>query len=186
MSKKNRVTKSRSDDKVARVLREFKDGKLKGKDGKTITDKNQAIAIALSEAGLSNKDMQKAEMMNKARVFKAQIEAEIKKEMNADGKIRSEIISYFKNNPNPIDSDVHAIAERNGIEPDKIEGYIYKLLSNLMATRGKQNEPDAKELETGIKTEMEHTTDKEIAEKIARDHLNEAPDYNSKLTSAGL
>jgi len=39
--------------KIARVLREFKAGTLKGSDKKAITNRKQAIAIALSEAGMS-------------------------------------------------------------------------------------------------------------------------------------
>lgn len=38
-----------------------------------------------------------------------------------------------------------------------------------------------KELEKGIKIEMEHTTDRRIAQEIALDHLYEDPDYYSKL-----
>ena len=33
----------------------------------------------------------------------------------------------------------------------------------------------------GVKVEMEHTKDKEMASEIARDHLNERPDYYKKL-----
>lgn len=40
---------------------------------------------------------------------------------------------------------------------------------------------DSKELAMGIKIEMEHTTDKEMAEKIALDHLKEDPKYYTKL-----
>lgn len=43
-----------------------------------------------------------------------------------------------------------------------------------------------KQLEIGIKVEMEHTKDPKIAEKIATDHLNEDPHYYTKLTKAGL
>jgi hypothetical protein len=39
-----------------------------------------------------------------------------------------------------------------------------------------------KELRTGIKTEMEHTTNKQKAKEIAMDHLAEDPKYYSKLT----
>jgi uncharacterized Ntn-hydrolase superfamily protein len=39
--------------KIARVLREFKAGTLKGSDKKPVTNRKQAIAIALSEAGMS-------------------------------------------------------------------------------------------------------------------------------------
>lgn len=41
--------------KIAKVMREFKFGKLKGSDKKKVTNRKQAIAIALSEAGMSMK-----------------------------------------------------------------------------------------------------------------------------------
>jgi len=41
--------------KVAWVMHEFKHGNLKDSHGKVVTDRDQAIAIAMSEAGLSNK-----------------------------------------------------------------------------------------------------------------------------------
>jgi hypothetical protein len=40
-----------------------------------------------------------------------------------------------------------------------------------------------KEFELGVKTEMEHTSDKKVAEEIALDHLFEDPKYYSKLTA---
>jgi hypothetical protein len=39
--------------KVAKVMREFKAGTLKGSDKKPVKNRKQAIAIALSEAGMS-------------------------------------------------------------------------------------------------------------------------------------
>ncbi|AEX55985.1 hypothetical protein S-CBS4_gp018 [Synechococcus phage S-CBS4] len=42
--------------KIARVLREFKAGTLKGSDGKPVKSRQQAIAIAMSEAGMEKKD----------------------------------------------------------------------------------------------------------------------------------
>lgn len=36
-------------DKVKKVMREFKSGKLKSSSGKKVTNKKQAIAIAISE-----------------------------------------------------------------------------------------------------------------------------------------
>jgi len=41
--------------KVARVMREFKEGKLKSGSGKKVTDPKQAKAIAMSEAGKKKK-----------------------------------------------------------------------------------------------------------------------------------
>lgn len=47
------MTRKEKSAKVAKVMREFKAGVLKGSDDKPITNKKQAIAIALSEAGMS-------------------------------------------------------------------------------------------------------------------------------------
>ena len=49
------MTKKEKQAKVAKVMREFKAGKLKGSDKKPVTNRKQAIAIALSEAGMSMK-----------------------------------------------------------------------------------------------------------------------------------
>jgi hypothetical protein len=38
-----------------------------------------------------------------------------------------------------------------------------------------------KQLEAGIKVEMEHTNKKAVATEIALDHLNERPDYYQRL-----
>lgn len=37
-------------DKIKKVMQEFEDGKLKTPDGKVVTDKKQALAIAMSES----------------------------------------------------------------------------------------------------------------------------------------
>jgi hypothetical protein len=47
------MTKKQKQAKIARVLREFKSGKLKSSSGEKITDYRRAVAIALSEAGMS-------------------------------------------------------------------------------------------------------------------------------------
>lgn len=44
-----------------------------------------------------------------------------------------------------------------------------------------KGEFDPIELKKGIKVEMEHTTDKKIAETIAKQHLAEDPKYYTKL-----
>jgi len=40
---------------------------------------------------------------------------------------------------------------------------------------------DPEELKKGIKTEFEHTSDPKMAKKIAMDHLEEDPEYYTKL-----
>lgn len=44
-----------------------------------------------------------------------------------------------------------------------------------------KGDPDEQELKMGIEIEKEHTNDEEIAERIARHHLSEIPDYYTRL-----
>ena len=44
-----------------------------------------------------------------------------------------------------------------------------------------EKDADPKELAMGIKVEMEHTTDPEVATKILLDHLAEISDYYTRL-----
>lgn len=41
--------------KVAKVMREYKAGKLKSSSGKKVKSRKQAVAVAMSEAGLTKK-----------------------------------------------------------------------------------------------------------------------------------
>ncbi len=52
--------------KVETVMREFKEGGLKSSSSDKVTDRKQAIAIALSESGQSNHQPQ-AQLEEKAR-----------------------------------------------------------------------------------------------------------------------
>lgn len=52
------MTQKEKQAKVALVLREFKAGKLKSSSGEKITSPRQALAVALSEAGMSRKPKQ--------------------------------------------------------------------------------------------------------------------------------
>ena len=50
------IAKTKSMKKVSKVLKEFKEGSLNvGKSSKKVSSPKQAIAISLSEAGLSKK-----------------------------------------------------------------------------------------------------------------------------------
>lgn len=78
------------------------------------------------------------------------------------------------------------------------EHYVHRLASFLLEEIGSPKEvqgvekikPEAEQelgqfpsdaVEKGIKVEMEHTTDREVAKKIALDHLKEDPHYYEKL-----
>lgn len=54
------------------------------------------------------------------------------------------------------------------------------VLKGGLADKSKK-EFDAKQLDKGMKIEMEHTEDESVAEEIAKDHLTEDPDYYVKL-----
>jgi hypothetical protein len=47
------MTKKQKQAKIARVMREFKAGTLKSSSGERIANYKQAVAVALSEAGMS-------------------------------------------------------------------------------------------------------------------------------------
>lgn len=49
-----------------------------------------------------------------------------------------------------------------------------------------QNKPDLRQIKKGLEVEMEHTSNKKVALKIALDHLAEDPNYYDKLQIAGL
>jgi len=102
-------------------------------------------------------------------------------------KVHNSIMDFLKNNPSPPDEDMHALADKMGIDPHKFEGHVYMILGSILgAGRAKEKgfeekEADSKELEMGIKVEMEHTTDPAISKRIALDHLAEIPDYYTRL-----
>jgi hypothetical protein len=47
--------KTKMQEKVAKVMREYKAGKLKSSSGDKVTNQKQAVAIAMSEAGIKQK-----------------------------------------------------------------------------------------------------------------------------------
>lgn len=105
-----------------------------------------------------------------------------------DAKIYDAIMDFFADNPSPPDEEVHALADKLGMDEHKFEAYIYSILGAILGTgkakKEKFTEKDAnpKELAMGTKIEMEHTKNKAIAKRIALDHLAELPDYYTRLT----
>ena len=70
---------------VERVMHEFKHHELKGRDGKPIKDRKQAVAVALSEAGDSNQVTPKQNRHNLAHA-KANEKAGNTGEQEKEGK----------------------------------------------------------------------------------------------------
>jgi len=98
--------------------------------------------------------------------------------------LRLKIIDFFTNNPKPSDSNIHAFANKEGIEPDQFEEHVYSILGSFLGS-GKsktfKGSYDPEQIKIGIKVEMEHTDCPIIAERIAKDHLAEFPDYYTRL-----
>jgi hypothetical protein len=94
------------------------------------------------------------------------------------------ILDFFREHPYPKDSAVHKFAEEDlKLEPDDLEEIIYSILSSFFS-EGKSKsgvQVNDEQLAKGIKVEMEHTTNAEIAKKIALDHLAENPAYYDYL-----
>lgn len=94
------------------------------------------------------------------------------------------LLKFFKDNPNPSDKSVHSFAKSKGINEHKFEERVYALLSSF-ASKGLYNEDPKplpkKEMDMGKSVEKEHTSDPEIAKRIAKDHVAEIPDYYTRL-----
>lgn len=59
-------------------------------------------------------------------------------------------------------------------------------IEQLVAKHGVSRQHILGQLDAGIKAELEHTGDRAVAKEIALDHLNENPDYYTKLKAAHL
>lgn len=87
--------------------------------------------------------------------------------------VEEKVIELFTKKENVTIEDVEAIGD-SAIQTS------FDLLTSFF-NKGRFNESggkvkiDSKELALGVKVEMEHTTNKKIAERIAKDHLTEIP-----------
>lgn len=87
------------------------------------------------------------------------------------------------------DESVHELAEALGLSVDEVESYIYglakKAAPDLIPGGLADGKPESKypesQLDRGQKVEMEHTDDPKKAREIAADHLEEFPDYYTRL-----
>jgi hypothetical protein len=93
------------------------------------------------------------------------------------------------------DKKVHDLADKLGMSPHDLESEIYAFASLwALNERAKVNPGGRAEakgvtrddfpkttIEKGIKVELEHTKDRELAEKIVLDHLAESPKYYDAL-----
>lgn len=106
---------------------------------------------------------------------------------NAKSKdLDKKVVQFLVDNPNPPDTKVHAWAEDQKVNPAIVEAAIYRLATKFskILTGGKSTKEgvklsdfDPKEVKAGIKVELEHTPDRDVAERIVLDHLAEFDKY---------
>lgn len=149
--------------------------------------------IILCSASFNNK-----EIINKRTADMRETIEHLKKIMShkirISNDLRSKIIDFFNENPNPPDKELHKWAEKQGLEPSKAEEVAYQLATSMsiFLKSGRANEKnykeedaDPKEVSLGIKIEAEHTPEINIRKRITLDHLSENPKsplgYNTGL-----
>jgi len=96
------------------------------------------------------------------------------------------IIKFFRKNPAPSDDEVHALAQKLGIDKHEFESQIYATLGNILQNIGKHRDADPgsyseEELAMGVQIEKEHTDLDWVAREIAKDHLAEDSAYYTHL-----
>jgi len=136
-----KVKKDQAQDKVGQVMSEWKDGKLKTPEGKVVTDKNQALAIALSEAGLTKKNLDKIETINRIRVQKSEIKKMIESEIKKQMKCKAGLNNIFSNNTKVTKEDIEEYSKMNEMSPDDVNSIIYDMLLNKI-NDGEKNDTE--------------------------------------------
>ena len=99
----------------------------------------------------------------------------------------ADMLSFFKNTPYPDADRFESWCEQQGCEKAQALAVVFRLatkFTNLALggkSRGEKHQVDEDELAMGVNVELEHTKDKDVSEKIARDHLAEHPKYYTAL-----
>jgi hypothetical protein len=105
-------------------------------------------------------------------------------------EIFNKTIEFIRDKEVLSDTELHNWAESEGFDVSEVEELMYFLAYNFVHIlfAGKsyeagisEDDVDPDELKQGVKVEMEHTDDANIAKKIALDHLTELSDYYSRL-----
>jgi len=107
----------------------------------------------------------------------------------------AELIKFLLANPKPADAEMHAWAKERSLDVHEVEAVCYELAAKFikLMNEGRAREKgitardvDPTELKAGIEVELEHTSDREIAKKIALDHLAESKEWEDPKYYAGL
>ena len=116
--------------KVGKVMREFKAGKLKSSSGQKVTNPKQAIAIGLSEAGMSKPKMKEGGEMKESKAM-------MKKE-----------VSFMKKKGAPKSMIKHEEAEMKGMKKGgkayATGGHVYRKAADGIAKKGRTRVTEVK------------------------------------------
>ena len=116
--------------KVGQVMREFKAGKLKSSSGQKVTNPKQAMAIGLSEAGLSKPKMREGGEMKESKAM-------MKKE-----------VSFMKKKGAPKSMVKHEEAEMKGMKKGgkayASGGHVYRSAADGIAKKGRTRVTEVK------------------------------------------
>ena len=116
--------------KVGQVMREFKAGKLKSSSGQKVTNPKQAMAIGLSEAGLSKPKMREGGEMKESKAM-------MKKE-----------VSFMKKKGAPKSMVKHEEAEMKGMKKGgkayATGGHVYRSAADGIAKKGRTRVTEVK------------------------------------------
>lgn len=108
--------------------------------------------------------------------------------MAKNEELYNEVFDYLVENPDTSDDEFHEWAEEEGFDHEEAEEVAYEMAAKLARMmKGGESKgippkgmtPAAEAM--GIDVEYEHTSDYEIARKIAWDHLAEYDNYYEAL-----
>ena len=107
-----------------------------------------------------------------------------------DLELANKILEWLMKNPYPEDSDFHKFSEDIGVDTHKLEAQAYAILSDII-TGGKSKgvmpkDADEKEIDMGMKVEVEHCSIPFIQNKIVSDHIADNPKYYSEGKNKGI
>jgi hypothetical protein len=151
-------------DKVAKVMHEWKNGRLTS-NGKKVTDYDQAIAIALSEAGLS-KNIKKDEDMNEYSKGGNVIE---RRYVNKDEDYETR---YAKDKPSRMGYKDERMFAEGGETGKKLKGYRVYVFESSLSSSDNALKGDSYVLVTdGIQGDSSQVDSDEVYLKLVKRHI---------------
>lgn len=100
---------------------------------------------------------------------------------NNKRELRLKIIKRFNQDKRVTLKELEQFAKKNKVTTELLYLTIFDILNEFLYRRTEKSNVDDNELKKGIKHELEHTSNKEIARIIALDHLKQIPNYYTLL-----